>query len=58
MTAPEFPVFFNKQTTCVRRPGRPGARPTRLALVDYEGELGVVIGRRCRHVPRRPAPTR
>ena len=51
MTAPEFPVFFNKQTTCVVGPGDAVHVPRVSALVDYEGELGVVIGRRCRHVP-------
>jgi 2-keto-4-pentenoate hydratase/2-oxohepta-3-ene-1,7-dioic acid hydratase in catechol pathway len=51
MTAPEFPVFFNKQTTCIVGPGDAVHVPRISALVDYEGELGVVIGRRCRHVP-------
>jgi 2-keto-4-pentenoate hydratase/2-oxohepta-3-ene-1,7-dioic acid hydratase in catechol pathway len=51
MTAPEFPVFFNKQTTCVVGPGDDVHVPRISTLVDYEGELGVVIGRRCRHVP-------
>jgi 2-keto-4-pentenoate hydratase/2-oxohepta-3-ene-1,7-dioic acid hydratase in catechol pathway len=48
---PSFPVFFNKQTTCVVGPGDAIHRPRVSALLDYEGELGVVIGRRCRHVP-------
>ena len=26
--------------------------------LDYEGELAIVIGRRCRHVPAEQAPTR
>ncbi len=51
MTAPEFPVFFNKQTTCIVGPGDPIHVPRVSELVDYEGELGIVIGRRCRHVP-------
>ena len=51
MDAPDFPVFFNKQTTCVIGPGEPIHVPRVSALVDYEGELGIVIGRRCRHVP-------
>lgn len=51
MQAPPFPVFFNKQTTCVVGPGDPVHRPRVSALLDYEGELGIVIGRRCRHVP-------
>jgi len=48
---PEHPVFFNKQTTCVIGPGDGIEVPPESSLVDYEGELGVVIGRRCRRVP-------
>ncbi|HEY2387530.1 MAG TPA: fumarylacetoacetate hydrolase family protein [Candidatus Binatia bacterium] len=55
MKAPEFPVFFNKQNTCVVGPGAPVHRPRVSTMLDYEGELGVVIGRRCRHVPRERA---
>lgn len=50
--APEFPTFFNKQTTCVNRPGGPIHVPRASSRVDYEGELAFVIGRRCRHVRR------
>ena len=48
---PEFPSFFNKQSTCVIGPGSPIHRPRVSEKLDYEGELAVVIGRRCRHVP-------
>lgn len=51
MAAPDFPVFFNKQTTCVIGPRDAIEVPRVSALVDYEAELGIVIGRRCRHVP-------
>lgn len=47
---PEFPTFFNKQTTCVIGPGQAIHRPRISDKLDYEGELGLVIGRRCRHV--------
>ncbi len=50
--APEFPIFFNKQTSCVTGPYDPIHLPRVSAALDYEGELGFVIGRRCRHVPR------
>ena len=54
---PEFPVIFNKQTSCVNDPFAdvpiPAAAPD---AVDYEGELGFVIGRRCRGVSRDDAP--
>jgi 2-keto-4-pentenoate hydratase/2-oxohepta-3-ene-1,7-dioic acid hydratase in catechol pathway len=52
---PEFPAFFNKQTSCVNGPYDPIHRPRVSEKLDYEGELGFVIGRRCRHVPRERA---
>ena len=51
MQAPEFPIFFNKQVTCVIGPGDDVHMPRVSNLLDYEGELAIVIGRRCRHVP-------
>ncbi|MHB8691938.1 MAG: fumarylacetoacetate hydrolase family protein [Solirubrobacteraceae bacterium] len=51
MEAPQFPVFFNKQVTCVVGPGDDVHMPRVSSLLDYEGELAVVIGKRCRHVP-------
>jgi 2-keto-4-pentenoate hydratase/2-oxohepta-3-ene-1,7-dioic acid hydratase in catechol pathway len=52
---PEFPTFFNKQPTCVNGPYDPIHRPRVSNQLDYEGELGFVIGRRCRHVPKERA---
>lgn len=49
---PAFPVFFNKQITCVNPPFDPVHLPRVVTQLDYEGELAFVIGRRCRHVPR------
>ncbi len=51
MEAPEVPVFFNKQVTCVVGPGAEVHMPKVSTLLDYEAELAIVIGRRCRHVP-------
>jgi 2-keto-4-pentenoate hydratase/2-oxohepta-3-ene-1,7-dioic acid hydratase in catechol pathway len=51
MQAPEFPIFFNKQVTCVAGPGDDVHMPRVSNLLDYEGELAIVIARRCRHVP-------
>jgi 2-keto-4-pentenoate hydratase/2-oxohepta-3-ene-1,7-dioic acid hydratase in catechol pathway len=51
MEAPEFPIFFNKQATCVVGPGADVHMPRVSDLLDYEGELAIVIGQRCRHVP-------
>jgi 2-keto-4-pentenoate hydratase/2-oxohepta-3-ene-1,7-dioic acid hydratase in catechol pathway len=50
MEAPQFPVFFNKQVTCVVGPEDDVHMPRVSNLLDYEGELAVVIGTRCRHV--------
>ena len=51
MQAPEFPIFFNKQVTCVVASGDDVHMPRVSSLLDYEGELAIVIGERCRHVP-------
>jgi 2-keto-4-pentenoate hydratase/2-oxohepta-3-ene-1,7-dioic acid hydratase in catechol pathway len=55
MEPPEFPVFFNKQPTCVVGPGDDVHMPRVSNLLDYEGELAIVIGQRCRHVPEEQA---
>jgi len=54
---PERPVLFMKATTAVQNPGDPIILPRHLRSdeVDYECELAVVIGRRCRNVPRAKA---
>lgn len=51
MEAPEVPVFFNKQVTCVVGPGAKIHMPKVSTFLDYEAELAIVIGKRCRHVP-------
>jgi 2-keto-4-pentenoate hydratase/2-oxohepta-3-ene-1,7-dioic acid hydratase in catechol pathway len=51
MEAPEVPVFFNKQVSCVVGPGADVHMPKVSTLLDYEAELALVIGKRCRHVP-------
>ena len=52
MKRPEFPMFFNKQSSCVVGPTDPIELPRVSTALDYEGELAFVIGKRCRHVPR------
>jgi 2-keto-4-pentenoate hydratase/2-oxohepta-3-ene-1,7-dioic acid hydratase in catechol pathway len=52
LDAPKWPTVFNKQSTCVAGPNDPIHLPRVSSALDYEGELGFVIGRRCRHVPR------
>jgi 2-keto-4-pentenoate hydratase/2-oxohepta-3-ene-1,7-dioic acid hydratase in catechol pathway len=49
-------LWFNKQTTCVIGPGEAIEVPVASPMVDYEGELAFVIGRRCRHVSASRAP--
>ena len=51
LEAPEVPFFFNKQVTCVVGPGDDVHMPRVSKLLDYEAELAIVIGKRCRHVP-------
>ena len=49
---PAHPIVFNKQVSCITGPFDPIEIPTVApTMVDYEGELGIVIGRRCRAVP-------
>jgi 2-keto-4-pentenoate hydratase/2-oxohepta-3-ene-1,7-dioic acid hydratase in catechol pathway len=54
---PQFPVVFLKTTTAVQNPGDPIVLPRRLRSdeVDYECELAVVIGKRCRNAPKEEA---
>jgi len=52
LETPERPTIFNKQSTCVTGPTDPVHVPRASHVLDYEGELGFVIGRRCRHVSR------
>lgn len=52
LETPKFPMFFNKQSTAAHGPYAPFHLPRVSDKLDYEGELGFVIGRRCRHVPR------
>jgi 2-keto-4-pentenoate hydratase/2-oxohepta-3-ene-1,7-dioic acid hydratase in catechol pathway len=52
MERPTRQAWFNKQQTCIVGTGDevyiPAIAPDQ---IDYEGELGVVIGRRCKNVP-------
>jgi 2-keto-4-pentenoate hydratase/2-oxohepta-3-ene-1,7-dioic acid hydratase in catechol pathway len=49
---PTTPVIFTKQLNSVANPGGPIHIPTIAPdRIDYEGELAIVIGKRCRHVP-------
>jgi len=48
---PAVPVIFNKQSTAANGPFDAIHLPRVSNALDYEGELGFVIGRHCRHVP-------
>jgi 2-keto-4-pentenoate hydratase/2-oxohepta-3-ene-1,7-dioic acid hydratase in catechol pathway len=50
MKTPENQIWFNKQTTCVNGPFDSIVKPDISDELDYEGELAVVIGKRCRNV--------
>jgi len=52
---PDSPVVFLKPSTSVIGPGDPIALPRNSDRVDHEAELGIVIGRLCREVPRERA---
>ena len=54
---PKYPVLFIKNTAALQHPGDPIEIPVKLAShkVDYECELAVVIGRRCKNVSRAQA---
>lgn len=47
---PDTQVWFNKQVSCVNGPFDPVHMPRVSDHLDYEAELCVVIGKRCRHV--------
>jgi 2-keto-4-pentenoate hydratase/2-oxohepta-3-ene-1,7-dioic acid hydratase in catechol pathway len=51
---PQFPVLFFKNPASLQHPREPIVLPRwhSSAKVDYECELGVIIGRRARNVPR------
>ena len=49
-TAPDEPILFLKPPTAVIGNGQAIVRPSGYDRVDYEGELAVVIGARCRRV--------
>ncbi len=54
---PEQPVLFLKGPGTLQNPGDPIVLPTNLRSdeVDYECELAVVIGRKCKNVPKSQA---
>lgn len=47
---PSSQLWFNKQVSCITGPYDPIEYPGVIEKLDYEIELGVIIGKRCRHV--------
>ena len=52
MDAPAHQVWFNKQHNCITGPYSDINLPAVSTMLDYEAELCLVIGKRCKHVPR------
>ncbi len=48
---PAWQYWFNKQRTAIAGPGDAILIPSASDMVDYEGELAMVVGPRCQHVP-------
>lgn len=48
---PQYPNLFNKQSSCIIGHQDHIHLPTVSNKLDYEGELGFIIGKHCRHVP-------
>jgi len=55
LPAPEEPLLFSKAVSSVIGPGETIKIPAWVGRTDHEAELGVVIGRRCKGVPREEA---
>ena len=52
---PPHQIWFTKAVTSINGPYDPIELPRASEQVDYEAELVVIIGRRCRHVTREDA---
>jgi len=57
ITVPKNQLWFNKQVSCITGPFDPICKPRVTSKMDYEAELGVVIGKRCRYVSLEDAPS-
>lgn len=54
---PAQQLWFNKQVSCVVGPHADVVKPDLSDELDYEIELGVVIGQRCKHVAAEDVPS-
>ena len=55
MATPEVPMIFNKQSLSATGPYDEVHDPKVSKMLDYEGELAMVISKKCRHVPKENA---
>ena len=55
MDKPEHQMWFNKQHNCTNSPRGDINLPSVSTMLDFEGELCLIIGKRCKHVPRERA---
>ncbi len=57
MAIPDEPLLFMKPSTAVIGPEAPIVYPAMSQRVDYEGELGVVIGKTCTNISETDSPS-
>ena len=55
MPTPQHQTWFTKAVTSINGPFDPILLPTASKLIDYEAELVVIIGKRCKHVSKERA---
>jgi len=55
MEEPEVPMVFNKQSLSVAGPFEEVHDPKVSEMLDFEGELAFIIGKKCRHIPKEEA---
>jgi 2-keto-4-pentenoate hydratase/2-oxohepta-3-ene-1,7-dioic acid hydratase in catechol pathway len=54
-TIPDNPMLFIKSSNALNHPLDPIPLPPNSSMVDYEGELAIVIGKTCKRVPKEKA---
>ncbi len=55
MAIPSEPIIFSKATTCISGPDDDVIKPPASTKLDWEVELGIVIGTKARHVTKEKA---
>jgi len=48
---PKEPIIFMKPRTAIIGPNKPIVKPSFVKQLDYEGELAIVIGKKCKNIP-------